>query len=297
MKNKLTLVLFTALIFIFTLSLFPIDQVSATVGGPTYIHTFKYNPKDESVYFIQNDMGGRGCPPVLFKISLATGKEQAAFSCDQGEALREKNNFDESVVTTEINNIIANFKDLTPIHLKNNKISIDVNFVKSETYDDPYSDAQWIQSSTFNAAVYQDDKNIAELAIQGCNKDQPFTFAGYAVPGFEKKIVLLLSTKGDCFEGGYIDETLYVVGGIENLNKFYSTNTYKGPSALTPSEETLVVFEADTVRNTVNNATSTNETIDDTIKKDYSTITIITIAIAAIIAGVFLGRMTKKIQS
>ena len=46
-----------------------VSPALATVGGPTFIHTLKYNPLDESVYYIQNSESGRGCPPGLMKIS------------------------------------------------------------------------------------------------------------------------------------------------------------------------------------------------------------------------------------
>ena len=73
-------------IFLFILmSFFVSENARATVGGPTFIREFKYNPLDESVYYIQTSESGRGCPPGLHKISLNTSQSQVVYSCDQGE--------------------------------------------------------------------------------------------------------------------------------------------------------------------------------------------------------------------
>lgn len=268
---------------------FVANGVFATVGGPTFIHTFKYNPSDESVYYIQKSESGRGCPPELMKISLNSGKSQVVFSCNEGEKLRG-GNYDYngiSPVDAHINKIIQNFKDLTPINLKDNKISIDVSFVN---YENISPELPEIKNANFVASVYQDNKKVIDLPISGCNLEQPFVFAGYAIPGFEKKIVLLLSTKGDCFEGGYIYESLYVVGGLNNLDKTY-LNYYKGQGPLVPNEGTLVVFESDNVNNE-------NEIIIDPelSTENSSPRGIFYIVIASIIAlglGYFFGRKKK----
>jgi hypothetical protein len=263
-------------------------SASATVGGPTFIHTFKYNPLDESVYYIRNSENGRGCPPELMKLSLNSGKSQVVYSCDQGEKLRG-DNYDYngiSPVNTEINKIIQNFKDLTPINLKDNRIFIDVNFVN---YEKMTGEDDWIKNANFTASVYQDNKKIIDLPIIGCNVEQPFVFAGYAIPGFDKKIVLLLSTKGDCFEGGYIYETLHVVGGVSNLDKTY-LNFYKGPSALVPNEGTLVVFESESVAVPIEEENETPVPVETSNNGTLYAILAIALGLGA---GYFFGRKTK----
>ena len=160
-------------------------------------------------------------------------------------------------VNLAIDNIVLNFKDLTAINLRDNKIYVDVNFVDYKKFS---SDSNDIELANFTVLLYQDGKKVLDFSLTGCNLKQPFTFAGYAIPGFDKKIALLLSTKGDCMEGGYINETLYVVGGLENLNKADISNYYKYASALTPNEGTLVVFESDKP-----------DILDVTLKNDYST--------------------------
>ncbi len=224
---------------IILIAFFVANSALATVGGPTFIHSFKYNPLDESVYYIQNSESGRGCPPELMKLSLNSGKVSVALSCDQGEKIIEGNGYEFSPIYAEIERRTQNFKSLTPINLKDNRISIDISFVN---YTNISPEIAEIKNANFVASVYQDNKKVADFPITGCNQKQPFVFGGYAIPGFDKKIVLLLSAKGDCWEGGYIYESLNVVGGVNNLDKTYLSNFYKGPSALVPNEGTLVVY-------------------------------------------------------
>jgi len=261
-----------------------ISTVQATVGGPTFIGTFTYNPADESVYYVHNSQSGRGCPPVLQKISLATGKVSDALSCTQGEELIGDNYTDGiALVRDQINQTTNSFKNVTSLSLPKNDIRIDVNFVRSEKID-PTSD--WIIMSHFMAQVYQNSHKVAEFPITGCNLEQPFTFAGYAVPGFEKKIVLLSSTKGDCFEGGYLSERLHVVGGLDGLNT-EDTGQYKSDqSGLIPNESTRVVFEPDTT-----NLSDSSETASPFNKKTSTTIILIVIALGL---GIVTGRMFRN---
>lgn len=267
--------------------LFLAHGVSATVGGPTFIYNFKYNPINESVYYINTDLSGRGCPPELMKLSLNFGKPEAVYSCDEGEKLMANNGYDVSLVSTEIAKITNGFKDLTPINLKNNKISIDVSFVDYENIGPENIE---IKKANFVASVYQDNKKIIDLPVGGCNLEQPFIFAGYTIPGFDKKIVLLLSTKGDCYEGGYVYETLYVVG-VNNLDKTYS-NFYKGSSALVPNEGTLVVFESENI----NNKTEEVNGSKSPIETSNSNVVLYIIFGAALVlgAGYILGKKSGK---
>jgi len=267
--------------------LFIAGSATATVGGPTFINEFKYNPQDESVYYILRSESGRGCPPELMKMSLNSGKSQIVFSCDQGEKLLEgSTNYDVSPVVTAIGNITRNFKYLTPINLKDNRISVDISFVN---YTNLTPEISEIKNANFTASVYQDNKKVAEFPITGCNLEQPFVFAGYAVPGFDKKIVMLLSAKGDCWEGGYIYERLHVVGGVSNLDKT-QLNYYKGATALVPNEGTLVVFEKEEINNPAV-PTGTDAGTKNTSKIPYAIIAVV----LGLGLGYFFGRKTGKI--
>lgn len=286
----------TALLFAFIIASSLPTISHATTGGPTYIYSFKYNPANESVYFVQQNESGRGCPPELLKMSLSTGKTDVVFSCSQGESLISANSATGvASVTTAINNIVKDFKDLTPISLPKNNIAIDVNFVKSEKLSPTDN---WIARSQFTAEVSQDANKITDVLIVGCASDQPFVFAGYAIPGFEKRIVLLLSTKGDCFEGGYTNETLYSIGNINHLDRTQANDSWKTASPLVPSAATLVVFERD---NMSTNATATNNNQVDTAtttaaaqsaeSNSYPQIFLAVAAIIGAIIGFILGAL------
>lgn len=259
-KNNLLLSVFLLLL---SISIFTTTKVNATVGGEIVIWDFKYNPVDESVYYMNASYGGRGCPPELMKTSLNSEKSTVLFSCDQAEKL----GFEK--VNSEIDKITKDFKPLTTLNLKTNNISVDVKFVKSENYS---SEVNEIVRRYFTASIYQNSKKIKEFPITGCSLDQPFTFQGYSIPGFDKKIVMIMSAKGDCFEGGYIYETLHVVGGVDNLDKTPSGNFFKTTSPLTPNEGNLVVYESSINKNT--NDTIKNE---PTVKEIVATSTVLTV--------------------
>lgn len=275
--EKDTHVLFCLLILVFLSSVF------ATVGGPTYIYNLKYNPVDESVYFISNSYSGRGCLPELMKISLNTNNTEDVYPCDKGE------NFGNQQVNADISKITNDFKDLQTISLKDNRIEIDVSFVNYEKFSPEIDE---IKDANFIASVYQDGKKIIDLPVKGCNLEQPFIFGGYSIPGFEKKIILLLSTKGNCFEGGYTNETLHVVGGINNLDKTYTYNSMKESSGLVPSEATLVVFESQNIKKETPGVINT-ELSENTSQKDGANYVIFT-GIVAVFLGYFLGQRYGK---
>lgn len=248
MKVHSTLFITSIVIFSFLLS--TIEYTSATVGGETFIYDVKYNPSDESVYYTQIDLSGRGCPPELKKVSLTSEKTSVVFSCDEGEKLSGEQ------VNSQINSITKNFKALLPIGLKNNGIAADITFIKAETYD---SESEDILLRHFVVDVYQNGKKIKEFPITGCALNQPFTIQGYSIPGFDKKILLLISAKNNCHEGGYIYESLQVLGGVDNLDKTITGNFYKNSSALLPNESNLVIYGPDKV--TTSEATSTSTAV------------------------------------
>jgi hypothetical protein len=265
-------------------------QSQATVGGPTYIYDFKYNPLDESVYYTSQSDNGRGCPPILAKISLVTGKSEIVFSCDDGEKLSST-----SLVNYEINKITNDLKLLTPLNLRENDITIDIKFLNSEYFN---SEGDWLKNHNFFTSVYQGNKKVTDFTITGCNIEQPFIFSGYAVPGFDKKIILLSSAVNDCWEGGYIFEKLYVVDGVDNLNKEYESNSYKGSSALVPNKGSLIIFESDKINE--NRETSNNENVntsDDLKEKpenQSSILVLIVISLSSILIGVSISKLFVK---
>lgn len=263
-----------------------VSSVQATVGGPTYIYDFRYNPQDESVYYTEVSESGRGCPPELMKISLVSGQPQVVFSCSDGEKLSSA-----SLVSFEINKITKDFKQLTPLNLRENNIAIDINFLNSENYSPELDE---LLRRNFNTSVYQNNKKVADFTISGCKMEQPFVFAGYAIPGFDKKIILLSSAVSNCNEGGYIYETLHVVGGVDNLKKDYWSNSYKESSALVPNEGTLVVFEAEKLSNSTPNAPSQDTKNFNSSQNIYLYLIGVLAVVISIFIGIVLGRLSVK---
>lgn len=262
----------------------------ATVGGPTTIYDFTYNPNNESVYYKLTTAGGRGCPPELFNISLNTEARSLVFDCNQGE----KHVGD---VNWYLTTLTQNHKPLLPLNLKANNIAIDVVDLGVRPLFEGASE-DFIYRA-FRADVYQNGKKIHDFELRGCALEQPFFFAGYSVPGFNKKIMILSSAKGDCVEGGYTNESLWVVGGVDNLDKV-TPSLYKRSGELVPDESTLVVYERDGVSevSTIQDeeVTPRPTPAEPTNVKNYDTLYRILIFSAfALIVGIFFGsRLARK---
>jgi len=245
-KNKYSIIFALFVLTLGLVSLAP-KEADATVGGPTYIYDFRYNPADESAYYIEQSESGKGCPPALVRLPLVSGISETVFSCDQGSDLLQTSGRRDSysVVDEAIAEITRTFKYVTPISLKANNISIDVDFLKVN-YVTPDS-TEWVLSRDFAVKVFQQNKKVYEFTLTGCDLVQPFHFTGYAIPGFNHKMLLLTSRKSNCWEGGYVGEVLNVLSGIDILDRTYTEGAYKYKSILSPNESTLVVFENEKV--------------------------------------------------
>ena len=200
-----------------------VSIVSATVGGEKHMDSFTYNPANESVYYIKSDFGGRGCPPELFKMSLVSGKTDIVIPC--GDDMND-------VLNRKIQAATSGFKPLIPFELGTHAIAINVAFVRSEQYSPEIDE---ISMSHFTATVYQDEKKVYDFPVQGCSAGQPFTFQGYSIPGYDKKIIVRLTTKGDCFEGGYKYDTAHVVGGVTGFYTIPADSTVAASTQNIPS--------------------------------------------------------------
>lgn len=274
-------------IFFTFLSIFILSPffTNATVGGPTTINDFKYNRTDESIYYILNSYSGKGCPPMLYKIGLESEKNDAVYSCEEGFEFLQSN--PQSPIYTQFNEITNGFKNLTPIHLKDNGIEIDVNY-KGEGETNPVAESKRVE-----VVVYQNGNKIDEFQTTSCNLDQPFIFEGYQIPGFEKKIILLMSAKRNCFEGGYIEETLYVINNVSNLDKTRTTNFYKTHEILTPDESSLIVFEPNTIKK--DNIGNKNEIGQGAKKESGNQVLLMSIiSVAFLLTGLFFGKLIYK---
>ncbi len=280
-------------ITIFFISLFVgIQAAHATVGGPTYIGDFKYNPTDESIYYTLVSSSGRGCPPILMRTSLTSKQTDVAFSCDQGEALQPNGDYNDTTnnATNKITSLTSGYKSLSSINLLKNNIQVDLTFIREEKVS-PEED--YVLRNHFMATVYQNGTKVDEFPITGCSLDQPFTFAGYAILGFDKKIAMVSSAKGDCMEGGYTNEGLHIISNVNLIDKT-TTNEYKGSrEPLVPSESRLVVYEKVPVIATPSPTVDPVTTPPSTNSHGNEAM-IILIAVVALTAGVLLGKNASK---
>jgi hypothetical protein len=290
-RNATTIALFS-LVFLGTAGI-----ADATVGGPTYLYDFKYNPADESVYYVSASQSGRGCPPVLQMLSLRTNVSGDIFSCAQGEELLGRSGYQgghPAALFQKFEDITRDFERLTHIHLPKNSVSIDLMFESTGGVSGAEAIHGW---TNFRAVVYQNGEKITDFPMRGCNREQPFIFAGYAVPGVADKMILLSSGKTDCFEGGYIGEQLHVIENVAPLDTTYWSNFYKSNEPLVPSEVTLVVFEKDTVgraSRTVEDSKNkggsvrADESVPPRVSGDITVFALVAVLFTAL--GVILGR-------
>lgn len=285
-----------SIVFLFVISI--ASSAHATVGGPTYIYNFTYNHADESVYYIETNQGGRGCPPMLNKISLETKTVSPFYTCEDGETVMYKlSNGDYQKGLQQVQNDIAditkNFKPLIPITLAKSKIEIDIRFVEKKYYTQDATDD--FSHRVFMADVYQNGAKVDEFEITGCSMEQPFVFHGYAIPGFDKKIVILSSAKNDCVEGGYTRDRLHVVGNLSNIDKT-PANFFKWSDEIPLNEASLVVYEKDTIVATTSTTTIDVNDIEENQqnKNSSNNIRITLIAIIILAVGFAIGRLKKK---
>lgn len=279
------------------------ELANATVGGSTYIYNFKYNPENESVYYISVSEGGRGCPPEIMRVALSTEEVVTEFDCGEMEKLLHgelSNNY--SLLDTVTKNIIIGYKDLIELNLNANKISFDVKYASDEMYGNIESADRFVYNRIFDVSVYQNNVKVDDFQVKSCSVDTPFNFAGYIIPGFEKKIAVLVSGGSDCVEGPYTVETMKIVSGVQIDFRQPGAVSTKKRSALIPSEKTLTVRAADEISvqknvipNDVKTATSATEVnVASNQIEENSHLDMLIVAVLAIFLGFFVGRATKK---
>ena len=256
----------------------------ATVGGPTYISEIAFNAALNSVYYKVHDGGGRGCPPIIHQINLTTLKDSEVKSCTQVEQefpYSEEN-------TQKYNQFIAdtyqNLSYLGSVSLKKNNIDVQVEFIseyKMEGFDEPV----W---NNFLATITQDGKEIGKINFKGCAKDQPHVFEGYMIPDSDK-MAILISNKGDCFEGGYVKESLSVIKGVTYYDKNIVRN-FKSVSATEPNGGNMVVY-AGVSQSTQPEIPSPENSITE--NKNNDKILYIVVVILGLGLGYLFGRKKK----
>ena len=238
MNKSSFILLLTFVSIVFSLSIVP-GQVSATVGGPTYVSSIAFNVQDNSVYYSVHDGGGRGCPTIIHKINLTTLKDLEVKSCSQVEQEFLNGEYEQGIqkYAQFMADTYQGLPYLGSVSLKKNNIDIDVKFISENVAED--GEVYWRE---FDATITQDGKTLSTTHFRGCSKDQPHIFEGYRIPNTDAMAVLI-SNKGDCFEGGYVRESLSIVKGV----KYYDTNivrSIKEESATEPNTGNVVVYAA-----------------------------------------------------
>ncbi|MDP3696441.1 MAG: hypothetical protein Q8R55_00225 [Candidatus Taylorbacteria bacterium] len=275
--NKISL-LFIVVLFL----LMSASNVSATVGGPTTIDRLSYSPNENSVYYIVHDGGGRGCPPIIEKLHISTKERTQVKSCDEIESTYHR---DESSAASYNQFIEDTFKDpniksLPIISLTNNNISIIVEYVAEHRFD------EYNVSSDFRATIFQDNQKKGAIDFIGCYKDQPNVFQGYIIPD-TNKMAVEISRIGDCFEGGYTKDDVYILDDI-NFQDINPVGYYNYPSEPGVHRGNLVVFAQD--GKTVTNIPSETETTE---KNKFTSFWWIPALIAGLVVGFIAGHKTR----
>jgi len=256
----------------------------ATVGGPTYISEIAISIADNAVYYKVHDGGGRGCPPIIHKIDLATLKDSEVKSCNQVE--NEYSYNDMQKYEQFIADIYQDLFYLGSVSLTKNNIDVKVEFLKENKLE---GEDNWVISSDFRATITQDSKKIGEINFKGCAKDQPHVFEGYMIPDSDK-MGILISNKGDCFEGGYLGESLSVIKGVTYYDKNI-VRSFKTASATEPNTGNMVVY-AGVANNGEPEAPAPEETA--TLDKNNNYILYIVVIALGLGLGYFFGRKRNK---
>lgn len=211
-------------LLIFATTLFP-HPAHATVGGPTFVERLSFNQKDNSIYYVLNNQSGRGCPPEIMKIDTASGERTTIASCDFIEKKYSQNGgLDFSAYNTFVETVFSETIPLEKINLEKNNVSAQI------TYTGPITQSEENISSGFEINVAQENSPKETLNFIGCHKNQPAVLTGYAIPK-TNKIALVLSRIGDCFEGGYTKDDVYLLSNIAIIDGSPTQyrNVYSGP--------------------------------------------------------------------
>ncbi len=249
-------------------------QAFATVGGPTYVSALAYDAQQKAIYYTEHDFGGRGCRPIVHTVDLATLKDSEVKSCTQVEQQYPYN--DDSAYSQFLSNTYDGLPYLGSVSLKNNRIDIRVEHLSEHV------EADMVFWNEFRATISQDGKQLAQLEHRGCSEDQPHVFEGYAIPDSDA-MAILISNKKDCFEGGYIGESLQVIKGIT----YYDTNivrSYKQEAPTEPNLANAVVYAAANNEQTADIAPAPQK---DSAKN-------IVFLVGALVAGIGLGYLIGR---
>lgn len=177
----------------------------ATVGGPTLIHTLQYGTEKNYVLYEEQNYGGKGCPPGANLLDLRDGSVVPMVSCSDADWM------DTNAYNQRLESTLSRYPNLLKhIDLTKNGITANVSVTKVTKSNE---DAGIFPKTDFKMDVYQNGTLAGSFSYSGCSANQVHIVEGYVIP-YTTNLVLLLSTKGDCFEGGYTNETLHVIHNV-----------------------------------------------------------------------------------
>lgn len=184
-----------------------VSITNATVGGPTLIHSLQYSSsKPQEIIFEAQNYGGKGCPPEIFSLDLNTGAIKTVVDCDDVDWDLAQNGYNAKLEYT-----LSQYPSLLRhIDLNINNITAEVTVTGEEKYN---PNAGFFGRTDYRLDVFQNGVKKGSYNYSGCSVDQPHVIEGYTVPN-TRNLVLLVSSKGDCFEGGYAVERLFVVPNV-----------------------------------------------------------------------------------
>ncbi|MBU4338671.1 hypothetical protein KKB43_03770 [Patescibacteria group bacterium] len=274
------------------------EKVLATVGGQTYISEIAYNTTNSSVYYLVNDYSGKECPPVIHSINLANNQDTQIKTCDEvfQEFFKNYSEENNQKYRQFISDFYKNLFFIGSVSLKKNNINVSVSTLSERVEN---GEKYWTE---FRAILTQDNKEVAKIDFRGCDKEQPHIFEGYKIPNSDA-MAILISNKGDCFEGGYVRETLHLVRGI----KYYDTNivrSFKESSATEPNLGNMIVYASSrdaTNNNNIDNSTNipanqpeVTQPTQQNQPKNLVTVSMMLSGVVILVAGILLGYLIGK---
>lgn len=261
-------------LLIFATTLFA-HPAHATVGGPTTIERVSYNPSENAIYYLINSQTGRGCLPEIAKIDLATNNQTLVASCDQIEEKFLKNGgLDYSAYDTYTQSVFEKTTPLLPFDLSKNKFSADLSYTGEYKFSDENI------SSQFSIIIKQAGSIKGGVDIIGCYKKEPVVLSGFAIPD-SNKVAIVASRIGDCFEGGYTKDDLFLISEIE-LNDPAETirrNNFSAPRV----NEGDIVIKAEAVKDLKS---------DNSDSWKYTTFS----SILSLFLGIAIGFITRSLR-
>ncbi len=229
--------------------LLSVSVTNATVGGSIIISSIQTaSPYSEEIIYELNNYGGKGCPPEVFSLSLRTNVRQVILGCDDISLNSSQNAYD-----AKLESVLSQYPTLVKrIDLAKNKITAQITVIGEEKFN-PATGS--FGRTDFRLDIFQDGDKKGSFNYSGCSVDQPHVIEGYAVPNLGY-LVLLVSSKGDCFEGGYAYERLFSVPNITFFNS--NSLSLKGNKEAAPGPGNIYAIASKTTASTSSVNTTKN---------------------------------------